>query len=139
MWKQIWADLKRAKPLIVLDRAHLTNNRNGRYSRGMGALGRILGSGEPLGYRHFARHGSYDLSYLVVWCKEEYEESGKYMVFRIFYTRGNQALDEIAYRKFVFAEICCFYDGETPNPGRVLLTREDAILCMKGKRAYHEI
>ena len=134
----MWEKLRASKSSILLDSAHIENDRDGRYKRGFQALGRILAVGEPLGFRYFQRIEPYDVCYLVCWKMEDYEEVGQYMVFRMYYSRGNELTSEIGYRNFITAEVCCYYDGESPNPGRSLRTREAAIECMKEKREYHE-
>jgi hypothetical protein len=138
MWKKLWEQLRDSRFSISLDSAHLRDDRNGRYQRGFNALGRILALGEPLGYREFKTVGQYDICYLVVWKKEEYEEAGQYMVFQLYYKKKNSSLREIGYRVFEAAEICTYYDGESPNPGRTMNSREEAIKCMKEKEGYHE-
>ena len=138
MWKRLWEQLRASKLLISVDYAHLEDDRDGRYQRGLQALGRILAVGEPLGFRHFQRNGQHDVCYLVAWKKEDYEETGQYMVFQLYYSKGNDLPNEIGYRDFIGTEICTYYDGESPNPGRTMRTREEAIECMNEKRGYHE-
>ncbi len=139
MWVDIWNYLRASKQSIGVDEAHVNDDRDGRYQRSLRSLGRLLATGEPLGFRYFEPHGDFDVCYLAAWKKEDYEESGQYFVFRIYFSsKPNCPPSEVGYRSFIAAEICCFYDGESPNPGRILRTRNEAIDCMKEKRGYYE-
>ncbi|MDQ3232066.1 MAG: hypothetical protein M3Q07_09620 [Pseudobdellovibrionaceae bacterium] len=138
MWKDAWRELRSAKLMISIDESHLLDDRDGRYQRALTSVGRILATGESIGFRHFRRKDNYDICYMVAWKKEDYEDSGHYMVFRVYYSRQNHVSNEIGYRKFIAAEIACFYDGQHPNPGRTLHSRDDAIACMQQKDGYHE-
>ena len=63
--------VRAAKKSILVDEAHIRNDREGRYQRSLINLGKTLGCGQPIGYRHFNRVGDYDVCQLVVWFKDE--------------------------------------------------------------------
>jgi hypothetical protein len=121
-----------------LDASHIEDTREGRYERAAQSLNRILAMGTPIGFRTFRRQENYDVCYLVVWLLKEYEEFGQYMVFRAFFSKQNYDFHLKGYRKLLTAEIACFYDGQYPNPGRILRTHEDAVACMLQKDGYYE-
>lgn len=138
MWNQVWEAVRKAKPDINVDQGHLRNDRDGRYKRSMQSLGRVLSSADIIGYRHFKSEGNNDVCHLVAWIQEDYESHGKYMVFKVYFSKKSDPINEIGYRSFKMAEICCFYDGQAPNPGRALSSKEEAIACMKEKSGYYE-
>lgn len=138
MLEDLWNRLRAFKSSISIDASHLRDDRNGRYQRAMTSLGRLLACGEALGYRYFEEEDGCDVCYLVGWHKEEYEDVGEYIVFRMSYSKRRTSTAEISYRNLIDAEICCFYDGRHPNPGRILRTREEAIAYMRKKGGYHE-
>lgn len=138
MWKNVWQDLRASRHLISLDGSHVRDDRDGRYQRALNCLGWILAVGEPIGFRYFRRSGDFDVCYLVVWLLEDYDDVGQYMVFRAYYTKQNYGFNDNGYRKFIAAEIACFYDGQNPNPGKALRDRGSAITCMLQKDGYHE-
>ena len=141
MCNELWEIVRKHKDKIDNTLAHTNDDRGGRYSRALEEVGRILANGIPIGFKPFERNRkvNQNVCYLTCWKKESYEEFGKYIVFKIFFSAHNKKRnDQIGYRKFSHAQICTYYDGLDLEPVKPLKTKQEALACMKMKGDYRE-
>lgn len=140
MWSKAWSELRRDVGSLAVDEAHAKRE---RYQRASIEIRRMVAQGRVIAYRNF-KHESvgnekFDICYITVWHQEDYEDFGRYMAFRIYYSYSNCDTNKIGYRKYKTAEVCCYYDGKEPDPGASFLSEEEARDYTRKKEGYHVI